>query len=269
METYLWVVFVIVDNPLIETIESLICTYICVFKSKRELISTVSKPKFKSLLAAATLGTLGLSSPVLSAEIAATTNTCAPTALSEDRVRALITDEAKRQDADAALALAIAEHESAFGARINSPMGARGIMQLMPPTADRYGVKDICDDAENVRAGIAYLNDLSRLFRGQIMLIAAAYNAGENRVISTGGIPSIAETVNYTALVTNTYFGFDRVIGDAEKRARQSKDRSLRQSGQVIVSAGSDASSPVPINTPSEPTATNTWLGGSVLYVQQ
>lgn len=118
-------------------------------------------------------------------------------------------------------------------------------------------------------AGHAYLSDLSRLFRGQIMLIAAAYNAGENRVIDAGGIPAIAETVNYTALVTNTYFGFDRVIGDAERRARQSKGKSLRQSGQVIVSASSDASSPVPINNPSEPTATKTWLGGSVLYVQQ
>ena len=238
-------------------------------QEQREPISTVSQPIFQSLLAATTFGLLVISSSAHTVEIAATTNTCAPTTLSRDRVRALINEEAKRQDADATLALAIAEHESAFGARKNSPMGARGIMQLMPATADRYAVKDICDDAENVRAGIAYLNDLSRLFHGQIMLIAAAYNAGENRVIDAGGIPSIAETVNYTALVTNTYFGFDRVIGDAERRARQSKDKSLRQSGQVIVSAGSDASSPVPINTPSEPTATNTWLGGSVLYVQQ
>jgi soluble lytic murein transglycosylase-like protein len=229
----------------------------------------VPKPIFKNLLAVTTYGLLALSSPVLSAEAVLTTKACAPSALSQDRVRALINEEAKRQDADATLALAIAEHESTFGARTNSPMGARGIMQLMPATADRYGVKDICDDEENVRAGIAYLNDLSRLFHGQIMLIAAAYNAGENRVISAGGIPSIAETANYAALVTNTYFGFDRVIGDAERRAHQSKDKSRHQSSQVIMSAGSDASSPVPINTPSEPAATNTWLGGSVLYVQQ
>lgn len=233
----------------------------------------MSKTIFKSLLAAMTSGFLALSSPVLSAETVADTDTCAPSALSQDRVRALITDEAKRQDADANLALAIAEHESGFGARTNSPMGARGIMQLMPATADRYGVKDICDDAENVRAGIAYLNDLSHLFRGQIMLIAAAYNAGEGRVIDAGGIPSIAETVNYTALVTNTYFGFDRVTSDAQTRAGQSKVNSLAQSDpqsrQVIVSAGSDDTKPIPINTPPTPAASNTWLGGSVLYVQQ
>ncbi len=170
------------------------------------------------------------------------------------------------------LALAIAEHESAYGATTNSPAGARGIMQLMPATADRYGVKDACDAEENIRGGVAYLKDLTQRFHGQIMLIAAAYNAGETRVISAGGIPAIAETVNYTALVTNRYFGFGS-LAETDRKSGARAEGKIAPAAVQIVTATTSSDAPIPINAAAEPTTAktgaNTWLGGSVLYVQQ
>ncbi|HWU61139.1 MAG TPA: lytic transglycosylase domain-containing protein [Ensifer sp.] len=225
----------------------------------------------KSAFAATTFGLLTLAAPALTQESAFTPNVCKDGALHPDRVRALIAQEAERQGADVRLALAIAEQESANGIKTNSPAGARGIMQLMPATADRYGVKDVCDAEDNIRGGVAYIKDLTQRFHGQIMLIAAAYNAGETRVINAGGIPAIAETVNYTALVTNTYFGFGSVVGAGQNRSGQAEVKIAPAAAQ-IVTATTFPDAPIPINALAEPapakTGANTWLGGSVLYVQ-
>lgn len=227
----------------------------------------------KSVFAATAFGLLTLAAPALPEEGAVSPRPCTDNALPRARIRALIAQEAEQQGVDARLALAIAEQESADGAKTNSPAGARGIMQLMPATTDRYAVKDVCDVADNIRGGVAYLKDLTQRFHGQIMLIAAAYNAGETRVISAGGIPAIAETVNYTALVTNRYFGFGSFIGVDQKRAGQAADKLAPSASPMIMTATTSADAPIPINAPAEPTTAktgaDTWLGGSVLYVQQ
>lgn len=226
----------------------------------------------KSVFAATAFGLLTLAAPALSQESSFPPGLCKDSALPRDRVRALIAQEAERQGVDVRLALAIAQQESADGAKTNSPAGARGVMQLMPATADRYGVKDICDAEDNIRGGVAYIKDLTQRFHGQVMLIAAAYNAGETRVISAGGIPAISETVNYTALVTNTYFGFGTVIGAGRNRGGGAEVKVAPAPAQ-IVTATTFPDAPIPINAPAEPapakTGANTWLGGSVLYVQQ
>ncbi|MBA8904153.1 lytic transglycosylase domain-containing protein [Phyllobacterium sp. P30BS-XVII] len=187
-------------------------------------------------------------------------------------IKAMIVAEAARQDADAKLALAIADQESGFGTNVNSAAGARGIMQLMPATATHYGVTDICDAAQNIRGGIAFLKDLDVRFGGNVMLMVAAYNAGEDRVLRSGGIPSISETVNYTARVTNAYYGFDNALKGG-KRAKT--NRFANNQGQLPadvtelpVQNVSDGS-PIPINQPKTETAkSGEWIGGSVLYVQ-
>lgn len=201
----------------------------------------------------------------LSAEMAQTViAACTNAELPEDRVRTMVTSEAERQGVDAKLVLAIAQHESGFGAQTNSPAGARGIMQLIPATAKRYGVSDICDAEQNIRGGVRFLKDLSALFDGNIMLIAAAYNAGENRVITAGGIPATAETVNYTAKVTNTYFGFQNIVANArDKSARQPKTEAAS-----VFSLSAERNDPIPINSTKGAPPANNWLGGSVLYVQ-
>src|ERR1019366_10484170 len=74
-------------------------------------------------------------------------------------------------------------------------------------TAAMYGVTDICNPVQNVRGGVSYLKDLGAAFQGNMMLVAAAYNAGPERVSQAQGVPAISETVRYVASVTNSYYG--------------------------------------------------------------
>ena len=83
---------------------------------------------------------------------------------------------------DPKLGLTILSLESNDGVSLNSGKGARGPMQLLPETAARYGVTDICDPEQNVRGGLLFLKDLVDQFQGNMMLVAAAYDAGPERV---------------------------------------------------------------------------------------
>lgn len=87
--------------------------------------------------------------------------------------------------------------ESNFNPRAVSRRGARGLMQLMPETAQRFGVSDRFDARENIRGGVEYLGVLLKLFSGDVALALAAYNAGENVVARYAGIPPYAETREY------------------------------------------------------------------------
>jgi soluble lytic murein transglycosylase-like protein len=91
--------------------------------------------------------------------------------------------------------------ESGFDPRAVSPKMAAGLMQLMPDTAVRYGVRDVFDERENVRGGAAYLRDLLRMFDGNLALALAAYNAGEAKVVLYRGVPPYPETENYVTAV--------------------------------------------------------------------
>jgi soluble lytic murein transglycosylase-like protein len=97
---------------------------------------------------------------------------------------------------------AVIRTESAYNHEAVSRAGAAGLMQLMPGTAARYGVKDSFNPVENVRGGAAYLRDLLDLFGQDLRLALAGYNAGENAVIRNGRqIPPYAETQNYVRQV--------------------------------------------------------------------
>jgi soluble lytic murein transglycosylase-like protein len=100
-----------------------------------------------------------------------------------------------------ALVKAVMTVESAFNPYSVSNKGACGLMQLMPQTAKRYGVFDIYNPTENVRAGVQYLRHLSELFNNKIHLVIAAYNAGENAVLQYQGIPPYDETQGYVRKV--------------------------------------------------------------------
>lgn len=197
--------------------------------------------------------------------------TCVDGAVAPEMIRAMIQQESERQQVDPRLALAIADQESGFGRKVNSPAGARGPMQLMPATAARYEVVDICDAAQNIRGGVAFLKDLDRTFGGNIMLMVAAYNAGEERVLRSGGVPAIAETVSYTALVTNAYYGFDNSLKGG-RRGRENGNSAARSTdiavGVDLLTAGSIPEKPIPINQIKTESAAPSWIGGTVLYVQ-
>lgn len=99
-----------------------------------------------------------------------------------------------------ALVLAVMSVESAGKPDALSPKGARGLMQLIPATAGRFGV-DASDPAQNIQGAVAYLNWLMTTFKGDPLMVLAAYNAGENAVKSAGGVPNFAETRDYVPKV--------------------------------------------------------------------
>jgi soluble lytic murein transglycosylase-like protein len=96
-----------------------------------------------------------------------------------------------------ALVFAVMATESNFDASAVSPKNAQGLMQLIPDTARRFGVRNSLDPAQNIRGGMAYLRWLLAYFEGDIALAAAAYNAGEGAVERYRGVPPYAETRLY------------------------------------------------------------------------
>ncbi|RWD28677.1 lytic transglycosylase domain-containing protein [Mesorhizobium sp.] len=131
---------------------------------------------------------------------------CGPSPLSPAEIKSLVVETARRHKVDEVFATAIAWAESGFDQTRNSAKGARGPMQLMPGTATRFGVEDVCDPAQNIEGGMKYLRVLLDEFQNPL-LVAAAYNSGEHRIYEHGGIPPFKETVGYVAKVVNYQLG--------------------------------------------------------------
>jgi soluble lytic murein transglycosylase-like protein len=118
----------------------------------------------------------------------------------------LISGAAKAATIQAALVRAVIVVESGFNPRAISKKGAIGLMQLQPATARRYGVKNIYDPEQNVRAGARYLSDLLARFDSNLELALAAYNAGEEAVERYGRhVPPYRETLAYVPSVMRVY----------------------------------------------------------------
>jgi hypothetical protein len=106
---------------------------------------------------------------------------------------------------DPNLVLAVILVESGFNAGARSPKNAQGLMQLIPATAERFGVKNVLDPIQNLRGGMAYLRWLLIYFEGNLRFALAGYNAGENAVDKYQGIPPYSETQAYVAAVIRHY----------------------------------------------------------------
>ena len=117
------------------------------------------------------------------------------------KVAALIRSMAPKYGVDTRFALSIALAESNLEPRAVSPKNAQGVMQLIPATQERFGIKNAFDPAQNIRGGLTYLRWLQNRFAGNRMFVAAAYNAGEGMVDKYGGIPPFAETRQYVSRV--------------------------------------------------------------------
>ena len=109
----------------------------------------------------------------------------------------LFEEAAERHRVEPVLLAAMARIESNFDAFAVSPKGACGILQLIPETAERFGVDDVFDAGANIDGGARYLRWLLERFDGDIRLALAAYNAGENAVARYGGVPPYRETQDY------------------------------------------------------------------------
>ena len=116
-----------------------------------------------------------------------------------------IREAADRHGLDALLVAAIVQVESGFDAQAVSARGALGLMQVMPETAEQFGVDNLSDPTRNLEAGTRYLACLVRRFDGDVVLSLAAYNAGPAAVHRFGGLPPFRETRRFTERVLRLY----------------------------------------------------------------
>jgi soluble lytic murein transglycosylase-like protein len=131
----------------------------------------------------------------------------APAPVAPADVERLIAGACAATGDDPALVKAVVANESGFNATATSPVGAQGLMQLMPATAAELGVSDAYDPAQNVSGGARYLAQLLQRFNGDVPLALAAYNAGPDAV-EHGRIP--AETRDYVRSVLSSYAQYRR-----------------------------------------------------------
>jgi soluble lytic murein transglycosylase-like protein len=118
----------------------------------------------------------------------------------------LIVESGSRHGVDPVLLYAIMHQESTFKSRAVSPKGARGLMQLMPGTAARFGVSNIFDPRQNIEGGARYVRFLLDLFDGDVNLTLAGYNAGEGAVMKYGRrVPPYSETQEYVRRISSRY----------------------------------------------------------------
>lgn len=129
-----------------------------------------------------------------------------PRVVDIEKLVPIIANAARMHGMDAKLIHAVIRAESGYNQNAVSPKGAVGLMQLIPATAQRYGVVNSYDPTENISGGTRYLRDLLKMFNGNMELALAGYNAGENAVIRAGNrIPPYPETIAYVPKVLSFY----------------------------------------------------------------
>ena len=162
-------------------------------------------------------------------------------------VKHLLREASETHGIDYALLQAVIAAESGFNTRAVSPKGAVGLMQVIPPTAERYGVKadkdaavqqKLTDPKTNIRAGSSYLSYLIKLFPGELELAVAAYNAGEGAVRRAGNrIPNYPETRNYVKTVMQLYHQL-KPAGTASNAANSTGRVRMEMMGGSLGTAG-------------------------------
>jgi len=160
----------------------------------------------------------------------------------------LIRQAAQQHGVSEGLIKAVMHTESGFNIKARSPVGAQGLMQLMPATARRFNVSNAYDPQQNIFAGAKYLSWLLKRFNGDTRLAIAAYNAGEGNVDKYGGIPPFRETQDYVRRVTSRY----QNLYASGLGTNLSESNNNNQTGQVLAQSANYTSS----NNSSSPTTT-------------
>lgn len=156
----------------------------------------------------------------------------------------LITNAANNYGVEQGLVKAIMHTESGFNPSARSPVGAQGLMQLMPATARRFFVNNAFDPAQNINGGVQYLNFLLKRYNNNHELAIAAYNAGEGNVDKYHGIPPFKETQDYVRRVmsrfNNLYHDSIKITG--ARIDRELGARSVSSARPIITYTNSDGS---------------------------
>jgi len=128
-----------------------------------------------------------------------------PLSPEQAQVAVLVNRLAPHYGLQPSLVMAVISAESAFNPQARSLKNAQGLMQLIPETAARFGVRDPYDPVQNLQGGMAYLRWLLAYFKGDVRLTLAGYNAGEGAVVRYGGVPPYAETQAYVEKIIKNY----------------------------------------------------------------
>lgn len=152
-------------------------------------------------------------------------------AVDAGELEAVFEEASRAYDVPVDLLKAVGKTESGFDPHAQSPVGAQGVMQLMPETARGLGVEDPFDARSNIMGGAKYLSDLLKRYDGDLDLTLAAYNAGSGNVEKYGGVPPFQETRNYISKVKE-------YMGDAENllsgsRLGDASDAEWKMKGQA------------------------------------
>jgi len=164
-------------------------------------------------------------------------DTAAASAGSQD-LNTIVSAASQQHQIDADFIASVIHAESANNPRAVSRKGAQGLMQLMPGTASRLGVKDSFDPAQNVDGGVRYLRELLLLYNNDMARALAAYNAGPQRVQQYRGIPPYRETHAYVARVITDY---NRKKLAERKQQSQIRTRQARAARTALAEARSTA----------------------------
>ena len=162
----------------------------------------------------------------------------------------LIRQAAQQHGVSEGLVKAIMHTESGFNINARSPVGAQGLMQLMPATARRFNVSNAYDPQQNIFGGVKYLSWLLKRFNGDTRLAIAAYNAGEGNVDKYGDVPPFRETRDYVKRVTSRY----QNLYASGLGTPLSESKSNTPSGQVLAQS-TNYSPNISNSTESVPTA--------------
>ncbi|MGX5699896.1 lytic transglycosylase domain-containing protein [Acinetobacter kookii] len=137
----------------------------------------------------------------------------------------IIKQAASQHGISEGLIKAVMHTESGFNVNARSPVGAQGLMQLMPATAKRFNVSNAFDPYQNIMGGAKYLSWLMKRFNGNTSLVLAGYNAGEGNVAKYGGIPPFRETQDYVRRVSSRFSNlYSNGLGHSSSSAKSSSD---------------------------------------------
>lgn len=144
----------------------------------------------------------------------------------DPNLNSLVEETARQYDVNPYLVHSVIQVESNYNPRAISPKGAQGLMQLMPATARRFGVRNTLDPKENILGGVRYLKFLQETFKDDRLAIAA-YNAGEAAVMKYNNVPPYAETMDYVVRVGRRY-GAAKRAAEKRKKAASKKTAPLQ-----------------------------------------